>query len=229
MFSFTVKIDDRLRERYIERDMTVTEIAKVAECSEGTVCHWLTKFEIQIKDRGEQIRKKWEPGGVHYERIYGTPRLYRNKEWLRVQYLDKRLSIAEIAEKASCTPMTIHRWMEKHGISRRSNAGHIELQPYHDPAWLKQKYWEGELSTAQIAEIAGCHRVNVRIWMNKHNIPLRDKGESVKLAWDQEILGTEKTKTKQSEIRKQAWANGIYDDISGVKVQPASRLSYQRH
>lgn len=46
-------------------------------------------------------------------------RLYQDPHWLKEHYLDKKLSMAAIADMCSCTPMAILNWLKKHGIETR--------------------------------------------------------------------------------------------------------------
>jgi hypothetical protein len=44
------------------------------------------------------------------------PRLYEDREWIRVRYLDLGMTLREIAADADCGLRTIARWMTIHGI-----------------------------------------------------------------------------------------------------------------
>jgi len=44
---------------------------------------------------------------------------YRNAEWLREAYVDKKLTMQELADMFNVTPMTIYGWLQKHGIETR--------------------------------------------------------------------------------------------------------------
>lgn len=45
---------------------------------------------------------------------------YKDREYLRKAYHDRRLSLREIAQEADCGEATVRRWMERYGIERRS-------------------------------------------------------------------------------------------------------------
>ncbi len=47
---------------------------------------------------------------------------YKNRSWLREQYIQKGKTMDEIAEKADCSHGTVYRWMEKLNIKRRSRS-----------------------------------------------------------------------------------------------------------
>jgi DNA-binding MurR/RpiR family transcriptional regulator len=46
-------------------------------------------------------------------------KLYESKEWLYKRYVSERKDIASIAKEAGCSHMTIIRYLEKFGISKR--------------------------------------------------------------------------------------------------------------
>jgi hypothetical protein len=37
-------------------------------------------------------------------------------DWLREQYVERDLTSYEIAELCDCTPSTVSRWLQKHGV-----------------------------------------------------------------------------------------------------------------
>ena len=49
---------------------------------------------------------------------------------------------------------------------------------YHDPEWLRQKYWEEGMSAPQIADEVGVSDGAIRKWMKRHDIPRRSKSEA---------------------------------------------------
>lgn len=55
---------------------------------------------------------------------------------------------------------------------------------YRDPEWLREKYWEEEMSLNEMAEEAGCAYNAVWRWMDKHDIERRTNANHV------EITGT---------------------------------------
>jgi len=45
---------------------------------------------------------------------------YHSKQWLRMQYVTKSRSIADIAEQCDVSEMTIRRYLEKFELIRKS-------------------------------------------------------------------------------------------------------------
>jgi hypothetical protein len=68
-----------------------------------------------------------EPMGVHEHRVLhatedGRKLLWRDKRWLREQYKEQEMSMKELADKADCSPSTIQKWLDKHGIETRDKS-----------------------------------------------------------------------------------------------------------
>lgn len=104
---------------------------------------------------------------------------YRDKEWLEEKYVDERLTIKEIANLANCSTGTIHRWMKKKGISRRS-IDEIQLnrygkdKRYRNKNWLTDKYKDKNMTTFEIGELVGVSKTTIRRWLKKFDIEMRD-------------------------------------------------------
>lgn len=109
--------------------------------------------------------------------------LYKNPEWLKEQYWEKELSIAELSKIAQVSYHTIYYWMDKNKIARRTisesnivyNKKNIQL--YKDKNWLTEQYWGFELSAFKIAKICGTTTTNILRWTKRYNIPTIPKNE----------------------------------------------------
>ena len=54
-----------------------------------------------------------------------------------------------------------------------------EVEPmYRDPLWLLENYYEKERTMAEIADEFGITPTAVNQWLNKHDIPTRNRGHS---------------------------------------------------
>ena len=49
---------------------------------------------------------------------------------------------------------------------------------YRDPLWLLENYYEKERTMAEIADEFGITPTAVNQWLNKHDIPTRNRGHS---------------------------------------------------
>lgn len=107
---------------------------------------------------------------------------YHSAEWLSAQYWGKGRTLTEIADLCDVSHTTIREWMNKHDIPRRgqSEAQIDDLQPYHDPEWLRREYWENERSLHNIADECDVTGAAVLKWMRKHDIERRTVSESMR-------------------------------------------------
>lgn len=81
---------------------------------------------------------------------------WRDEDWLFEKYVIEGLSCTEIAEHCDAVRSTVHRWLERHDIERRSQGyDRYDGANYRDEEWLRQKYHEEGLSYSEIADICG--------------------------------------------------------------------------
>lgn len=58
-----------------------------------------------------------------------------------------------------------------------------EHKPHWDKTWLEQKYLNENLSTTEIALLAGCTHKNISFWMKKHGIKGRSVSDARKIKY----------------------------------------------
>ena len=46
-------------------------------------------------------------------------KLYRQREWLNEEYIEKGRSMQSIADEFDITPMAVFKWLKKHGLDTR--------------------------------------------------------------------------------------------------------------
>lgn len=101
--------EDTLRELYHGQGLTYYDIADKFGVAHSTIQRWIKKHGIESRGGGV------EPSG--------DSDLYDNEEWLREQYVEKELSMNDMAEKAGTTATTIRNRMVEYGIERREPGG----------------------------------------------------------------------------------------------------------
>jgi len=74
---------------------------------------------------------------------------YQDEDYLREQYVNNRLSQAEIAERCGTTQPEISHLIQKFNIEKPAR------KPHHDENWLREKYVTERLSMTEIAERCG--------------------------------------------------------------------------
>lgn len=83
---------------------------------------------------------------------------------------------------------------ECHGDIHGKDVGErqFDAQPYRNAEWLREMYHGEELTQAEIADEAGCHRRTIATWFRRHEIEGRPAGVRKKVGnsgpWDDEEL-----------------------------------------
>ena len=101
---------DWLRQKYWDEGLSLGEVAKIAGCGDTTILKFMERFGIPRRSHAD----------IGQLRLQGKP--YTDPEWLREKYIGEKLNAYEIAALADCTHTTIFRWLENHGIERRSQS-----------------------------------------------------------------------------------------------------------
>jgi DNA-directed RNA polymerase specialized sigma24 family protein len=173
------KLEDAewLREQYCDEGLTLDKIAEDLNVSSRTVRRWMEDHSIERRDSGHSLLLNSELRDRHPDRIM---ELLRDEEWLREQYVDEKRSTHQIGDELGVNGSTVGRWMEKHGIERRSNRvansirqSDVDLSQLRDADWLRERYWDEEMSAYEIAEEVGTTDNTVRSWMDRHGIEVR--------------------------------------------------------
>lgn len=100
---------------------------------------------------------------------------WHDADTLRRLYHDEQLSQNAIAERLGCDTVTIHEWMERHGIEKRSRSEAQSLRfesddPWKDPDVLHELYVECRMTQPEIADELGCGDSTVSNWIRRLDI-----------------------------------------------------------
>jgi len=95
-----------LQEQYHTKGRSTVDIAGELGVSPNTISNWIESHGIEKKSLSDALQTPPE-----YK--------YQDEDWLRSKYRGEELRASEIAEGFDCTPSTIRRWMQKHGIESR--------------------------------------------------------------------------------------------------------------
>lgn len=107
----------------------------------------------------------------------GQPPKHHRETWLREKYWQEKLTLDEMGELAGVSDATLRKWMDRHGIDRRSQSEASEMyndSRIRDSEWLHDKYWSEGKTLTEIGELCSVTFAAVQYWMNKHEIPRRD-------------------------------------------------------
>lgn len=89
-------------------------------------------------------------------------RQYRDEDYLREQYVDRRRSISEIADDSGVSSSTISRWLDRRDIEREPR--------YQQREWLSEQYVEERKSQQQIAEECSVAVTTICHWLSRLGI-----------------------------------------------------------
>jgi len=95
--------EEVLKELYIKQEKSLSEIAAHLGCSKQTVLNWIEKFGIETRNTAKEDAE------------------YRDKKTLRRLYVDKGMSLNEVADEIGCAKQTVSKYMKKYGIERRKS------------------------------------------------------------------------------------------------------------
>lgn len=106
------------------------------------------------------------------EKIKGE--LYKNKSWLKEQYIDKDKSIKQISEECGCSKNTIARYKTRFGL-RKKNFPESKKK-YANKEWLENEYIVKNKMPIEIAEECSVNRGTIFEYINKFSLE-KDKAK----------------------------------------------------
>jgi len=144
-----------LEHQYITLDKSITELSQKNNVSNITILNWINIFGMK-KKRSTPMNKN-----VNFD--------YKNKEWLYYQYITKKRSTLEIANKCNIkSPTTIYNWLLRLKIPIRTSSESQVIRFKDEDPWNKglkgflekdnHYYWKGE-KAGQKAK---------HIWLKEH-------------------------------------------------------------
>lgn len=106
------KNKDWLYQKYSIEELNTYQIGRLCNCNSSTIQRRLKKLNIPIRLSGESIH-------LNNIKQIGNEN-YCNKNWLKKQYLDNKLSAIQIGELCNCCQGNIWKYLKKFNIPRRS-------------------------------------------------------------------------------------------------------------
>lgn len=98
---------------------------------------------------------------------------YHDAERLRELYHGDGLTLSEIGERLDTTAATISRWMDKHGIEKRSQGPSVADERVKDAEWMERQYSVRQKSVGELSDETGCSNKTILKWLDKHGIHTR--------------------------------------------------------
>jgi len=105
-----------LERRYIEERLSLSQIARLVGRTPFTILYWINRHELDKRDRIEGIRN------FHKQNQIKKLELYKDANWLREMYVEKRLSTCVIARMAGVNQGVVSRYLKEQGIEARTKS-----------------------------------------------------------------------------------------------------------
>lgn len=154
------KDKEKLRQLYIEEDLSYSEIAEEMGLSgASSTQYWCNKFNLN-KDRSQYLKK--------------DPDVKKDK--LRKLYWGEKLSQSKIADKLGYEQTTIGNWLREYGIETRG-AGGVQ-EPDFDKKEFEKLYVENGLGLRPISDKLDVSRNTLKRWRNRWGIEPHNPGNT---------------------------------------------------
>lgn len=193
---------ERLRNLYVEERLTTAEIGERLGCSRRTVENWIARYELtseakpwrdkqtleRLRDNGLSEADIGDELGCSQATVHNwlerfkldTDRIKPEFPWhdesvLRRLYLDRKLTMAEVADELDCSRQAIEKWIHQYGIETRSR-NPDPPDELREEETLRELYQQDGLSTYEISEQFNCAPSAVFSWLKRHDIGTRSVG-----------------------------------------------------
>lgn len=92
---------------------------------------------------------------------------YRNKDWLKTEYISKERTLKDIAEQCRKSETTIQGWATKFNLIRHPQNHHTD---YKNKEWFRNQYVLMRKTKKQIADQQGVAERTIERWRSKFEI-----------------------------------------------------------
>ncbi|MFB8424864.1 hypothetical protein ACFC4S_22885 [Priestia megaterium] len=193
--------EDFLIEHYVNKGLSVRDVAIIAGCSHSTLLDRLAFYKIEVRNSK------------------GTQFPHVTEEFLNEHYVKKDLTIKAVSEAAGCSTEVIRRYLIKFNINKEETANFKEF-PEVNKAFLIEHYVDKRLSQRAIAKIVGCSNNLIGKRMRYYEIEARTSMQDYTLEERKEKFGR---RGEQHGL----WKGGIAPIRNAVRNRLAS-ISYER-
>jgi G:T-mismatch repair DNA endonuclease (very short patch repair protein) len=218
--------NQEIRYKYCELGMPTTLIAKEYGVSSSTISCRLKDIGVEIRDASHALQMKWLKDGA-------LDRYQIDEEWLKIEYVDKKRPMSEIAQEIGCNVDVIKRRLVKANIYVRSMGESKKGRKWTSEAKesmkqklkrfpsrkkysvpkddLYHKYIELGMSCGDIAKELGSSKTVVSRKLIEYGIPKRTAKESQNMPKYLE----KRTKLKEKYLKRR---DVIYDVLPNSPV-----------
>lgn len=204
-----VRDEEWLRENYVDKQKSTSDISDELNISQSTVSFWLKKYDIEVRNG-------------HMEHRGENKKVRSRKILKRLQEEGKNRQ--EIADELGCSQSMVRYWMDKYnietanrypilhdfdelkelidqplttenvakevgcskGYARQKLIDHgilekqkEEYEELRDEEWMREMFVEENMEVVEIAEMIDCSPGTVHQWKNKHGLKRKWKKKEV--------------------------------------------------
>lgn len=188
-----------LEKQYLENELSMPQMAEMAQCALITICRWMRKYGIQRRTNRDaqfaQFASK-NPG----------LRFLGNRDWMEKRYIRENLTLEEIAKATGTSKQTVLNYLERLEIKPRSQSRARLL------AWGKGRYGSSEYikKTSRARRAYWERNPEARRKMSERNRRFWSEGCFDKMV---ETRRSEEWRSEQSRIMKEKWIAGEFDNV----------------
>lgn len=183
-----------LRDQYINKEKTQTQIASELDIHSTTVSNWMALHGIETTHDPTRDSSS------------GTIEPLKNKPWLYEQYVEQEKSLLQIADSLGVSPTTVSRYRDEHGIESRhkgSKAPVGNVTPLKSEEWLREQYVDQGKTLSEIAESLSVSSTTVNRYRDDHGIDSHNMSDAqsdgdAALVHDSDWLDTQYTEKARS-------------------------------
>jgi predicted DNA-binding protein YlxM (UPF0122 family) len=102
---------------------------------------------------------------------------YKDRDWLRDNYLFKNKSLQDIANECDVSIGAVKKFTDKYHFKK-------EIYSYKNKNWLEKQYIENKKSSLEIAKQCNVSKQTIQFYLKLYNIPIRSLKEATKLKFE---------------------------------------------
>src|SRR3989338_8813729 len=155
---FTKPTKEELGRMYVYKGMGTEKIAEKFGVSHNSVCKWLIKYGIEVRDISEAKLPKG----------FTKP----NKQELKRMYVKERMSSIKIAEKLGVGNATVRDWLKENEIKTRDRSEARLPEGVTKPTKeeLERMYIDEGMSIGKMEKKLGVSKTGVFRWLKEYDI-----------------------------------------------------------
>ena len=156
------KQEDWLIEMYVDEGMKISEMADLANCTQPPIMRRLEELGVEKRISQDYIEAPW-----------------RDRDEFKKLYVDKELTLEEIANKFNSHISTIRNWVGEHGFEYRGN--YVNRANYYT---TRKGYEKWNVSAKDGTDTVAVHRLAAVAWFGIEQVKDMHIHHKNSIEWD---------------------------------------------